>query len=104
MKVVWLSKARRAFVKTASYVKEHFGEMVALDLYDEVDADNEYLARNPYMFKKEPLWGMRTIQYRSIIVKKLNKIIYRIDDELVTVVDFWNSRQSPKKLQKRIKD
>ncbi len=40
MKVVWLSKARRSFVKTASYVKEHFGEMVALDLYDEVDADN----------------------------------------------------------------
>ena len=104
MKVVWLSKARRAFVKTLKYVQEHFGEMVALDLYDEVDADNEYLARNPYMFKKEPLLEMRTIEYRSIIVKKLNKIIYRIDDELVTVVDFWNSRQSPKKLQNRIKD
>ena len=104
MKVVWLSKARRAFVETASYVKEHFGEMVALDLYDEVDADNEYLARNPYMFKKEPLLEMRTIAYRSIIVKKLNKIIYRIDDELVTVVDFWNLRQNPKKLQNRIKD
>ncbi len=56
------------------------------------------------MFKKELLLEMRTIEYRSVIVKKLNKIIYRIDDELVTVVDFWNSRQSPKKLQKRIKD
>lgn len=75
-----------------------------LDLYDEVDADNEYLARNPYMFKKEPLLEMRTIEYRSVIVKKLNKIIYRIDDELVTVVDFWNSRQSPEKLQNCIKD
>jgi len=104
MKVVWLSKARRSFVKTLKYVQEHFGEMVALALYDEVDANNDYLAKNPYLGKIEPLLEERAIEYHCMIVKKLNKIIYRIDGNLVIVVDFWNLRMNPEKLQKRIKD
>ncbi len=104
MKVVWMNKARRAFVDTALYVKEQFGERVALDLYDEVDACNEYLTINPYIGKKEPLLEGRAVEYHCLIVKKLNKIIYRVDDDMVTVVDFWNLRRDPKNLQGRVKD
>lgn len=104
MKVVWMSKARRSFVKTLKYVQEHFGVGVALALYDEVDANNDYLAKNPYMGKIEPLLEERAIEYHCMIVKKLNKIIYRIDNNCVYIVDFWNLRMNPEKLQNRIKD
>ena len=59
---------------------------------------------NPYLGKIEPLLEERAIEYHCMIVKKLNKIIYRIDGNLVTVVDFWNLRMNPEKLQNRIKD
>ena len=103
MKVVWMHKARFAFIKTAKYVRDNFGEKTARDLYDAVNACNAYLAANPYIGKIEPLLDNRAITYRCLIVKRLNKIIYRIDNNNVTVIDFWNLRQSPKNLQQRVK-
>ena len=102
MKVFWFHKARLAFIKTAKYVAKEFGDRVAKDLFDEVGILNKYLADNPYMGKIEPLLADRSVEYHCLLVKRLNKIIYRIENDGVYVVDFWNLRQDPNKLQKRI--
>lgn len=103
MKIIWLSQAIKAFIKTAEYVRDQFGRTTELELYDEVNEYNVYLCQNPYLGHKEPLLDGRKIDYRSVIVKRYNKIIYYIENDIVKVIDFWNLRQNSEKLQKRIK-
>ncbi|MBO7439984.1 MAG: hypothetical protein J6U21_09940, partial [Bacteroidales bacterium] len=57
---------------------------------------------NIYIFKT---WMVIKLDAMNlIVVKKLNKIIYRIDNNCVYIVDFWNLRMNPEKLQNRIND
>ena len=36
------------------------------------------------------------MSYRSIIINGLNKLVYRIDDDIIHIVDFWDTRREPK--------
>lgn len=43
----------------------------------------------------DPLYADRPIAYRSIIVNGLSKLVYRIDDDAIRIVGFWDCRQEP---------
>ncbi len=43
-----------------------------------------------------------SITYRSLIVKRLNKMVYRIDNDCIIIVDFWNLRRNPDKLRNQV--
>ena len=36
-----------------------------------------------------------TIEYRSIVVNRLNKIVYWINNDDIEIVDFWDTRREP---------
>jgi hypothetical protein len=42
--------------------------------------------------------------YRSFVVNHLNKIVYRILDDCVEVVDFWDVRREPSALAENIEE
>ncbi len=46
----------------------------------------------------ERLLSDKQITYRSIIINKKGKMIYRIEGEIIYIVDFWDCRREPKKL------
>ncbi|MBR4215922.1 MAG: hypothetical protein IKR94_11460 [Bacteroidales bacterium] len=104
MNVEWTPQARSAVIETMIYIEETFGTKTMLDFADAIAESEMYLARDPYMFKIEPLLESCADTFRGLFVKKINKIIYRIDNNCVYIVDFGNLRMSPKKLQNRIKD
>ncbi len=104
MNVEWTPQARSAVIETMIYIEELFGTKAMLDFADAIAESEMYLARDPYLFKIEPLLESCVDTFRGLLVKKINKIIYRIDNNCVYIVDFWNLRMSPKKLQNRIKD
>jgi hypothetical protein len=39
----------------------------------------------------------------SIVVNRLNKIVYRIVDDLIEIADFWDVRREPESLAKQVK-
>lgn len=102
MKVIWLTNAQEALLKTAEYVGEIFGEKKQLELLDEVELCNKLLSQHPFMGRMEPELADRTIEYRYLIVKRLNKIIYNVDNDIIVVADFWNTRRNPKNLVKGV--
>ena len=51
----------------------------------------------------EPLLQHRSIPYRSIVINKLNKLIYYIENETIIVADFWDTRREPKEQANQIK-
>ena len=62
----------------------------------------ELLGEQPYMGKIEPYLAHRPVKYRSIVVNRLNKIVYRIDDDAIRIVAFWDTRREPKKQAEQV--
>jgi len=48
------------------------------------------------MGKIDPLFAHRKQTYRSIIVRRLNKVVYYVKDDTLHVAAFWDTRREPK--------
>lgn len=62
----------------------------------EVRHTNDLLAENPHLGPIEAFLADLPIHYRSIVVRRLNKIVYRIVNTHIEVVAFWDCRREPK--------
>ena len=102
MRVEWTLQAKTAVRYTIKYVEDKFGPRAKLSLAREIVVSEHILASNPRLGKIEPLLQDRAVTYRSLIVKKLNKIVYRIENDSIIIVDFWNLRRNPENLRKQV--
>jgi len=103
LKVIWSNSSKREYVKTLSYVYQEFGLKAANNLRTEVDTWVSRIAINPEIASPEEFLKDEKHVYRSRIVGKHNKIVYRHDAENVYISDFWDMRMEPSKLSKRVK-
>ena len=73
-----------------------FGERIRKEFMDEVEQAVVALANMPTMGKVDPLFAHRKETYRSIIVRRLNKIVYYVKGNTLYVAAFWDTRREPK--------
>lgn len=104
MKVIWHDQAKEALRETATYIRRHFGPQVRESFRNEVDHIQALLTSNPYMGSKEPLLADLTIEYRSFVVNKLNKIVYYVEEDTIHIADFWDTRREPQKQAQQLKE
>lgn len=95
MKVRWNKQSKEQLHQTARYIRQVFGVRAMDDFIQVVQQTNDLLADNPHLGSVEPLLAAFTIQYRSIVVRRLNKIVYCIADNYIKVVAFWDCRREP---------
>ena len=104
MKVIITDFAKRQIRETAIYVQMEFGRKYRDVFLHKIQNVRHYLATNLHLGPVEPLLSDCPMTYRSVVVTKLNKMIYRIADDRIEVVDFWDTRQEPKALASRLKE
>lgn len=60
------------------------------------------LADSPHLGPIEPLLADLPYTYRSLVVGRLNKIVYRITDNYIEIVDLWDTRREPREQSARV--
>lgn len=95
MKVIWMEQAEEALNRTVKYICDQFGARASERLLKETYNTGCLLEDNPYLGSIEPLMAHRKITYRSIVVNRLNKIVYRIMEDRIEIADFWDTRREP---------
>lgn len=103
MKVKWMPQAVGALYRIAEYISVRYGQARCDSFLNEAYDAGRMLEQNPEMGKAEPLLCGRKTLYRSFVVNDINKIVYRIMDEQIEIVDFWDVRREPKVLSKQVK-
>lgn len=103
MRVKWLPQAKKQLRFTARYIQKTFGNKTKDDFLREVRNANNTISRNPNIGIEESLLSGRAIPYRSLLVNRLNKIVYRILTDHIEVSAFWDTRREPKKLTEGLK-
>lgn len=62
------------------------------------------LKQHPEMGAIDPLFEDFSIAYRSIVINRLSKMVYYIDnDTVIYIVAFWDCRREPKALASQVK-
>ncbi len=99
----WNKKARRLFREYIIYARTEFGEETALRWYRQMNNIEDRLRKHPESYTQEPLI-IKSHVYRSAIIMRRFKIIhfYIPSSNTVRIVDIWDMRMSPEKLQQRI--
>jgi plasmid stabilization system protein ParE len=91
--IVWSKRADKKFEKIIDYLNENFGEIVTRSfirkIYDFLDILSEFPELGSIENRKKEIRGFT-------IVKNIN-IFYRIENETIYLLDFFDNRQNPKK-------
>lgn len=92
MKVIWQTNALRQRTGVTEYIRQEFGAKRKKRFLQEVRQVTQQLKRSPGIGQIDPLFSDRAETYRSVIINGLNKLIYRIEDETIHIVGFWDTR------------
>ena len=103
MKVTFTGFARQQLRETANYIQRRFGEKYRDEFILKVREMKKLLAAHPNLGPIEPLLADLPSTYRSIVIGKLNKMVYRIVDDHIEIADFWDVRRAPETLAGRVK-
>lgn len=101
--VEWSKKANRSRVSILAYGAQAFGVEIVQQLNDRIEDYVSRLAGNPLMGAIEPLLSNRRLEYHSLVVHEHYKLVYRIEEPRIYIVDLWDTRREPNELSRRIR-
>lgn len=103
MIVSWSKRAAKSAQTTATYIYKEFGNKSSRNFLSEVSHVSQLLETNPYLGQIEPLLLNKKKQYRSIVVNRLNKIVYYVKGETIHIAAVWDTRKEPKSQANKLK-
>ena len=97
MKVIVQKSASRQISRVYTYGEQHFGKLAAEKTHAHIMKALRLLAANPRLGIAEPLLAGRKRAYRSIVVHKLFKLVYYINEakQVIYIAALWDTRREP---------
>lgn len=103
MRVEWTEHAKKQKDQVADYIHQRFGYKRKKQFAKEVVQAVNVIIRNPNIGPIDPLFDDRPIAYRYVIINGLSKMVYYIDDDVIYIAAFWDTRREPKKQAEQVK-
>lgn len=101
--IIWTRRANHERIALLSYGEKTFGIRTAEQMYEHINSFLHALAAHPFLGSPEPLLENRRTEYRSLVIHKHTKLIYRIQADKIFIVDLWDTRREPSHLIRRIR-
>lgn len=100
MKIIWTDFAANSLLAIYQFYKESAGTNVALRIRSRIFYATRQLVRHPLSGQLEPNL-MKLGEEHRYLVEGNYKIIYKRVKEGVLITDVFDSRQDPRKIQRR---
>ncbi len=102
MKVVWVPEARASMLQVARYINAKFGHKGLMDFRQRVKEAEKLIQSGPSVGYIDPLFEDRPLTYRSVIVNRWSKLVYRVEKKTIYIVAFWDGRRDTKALANNV--
>ena len=103
MKSIITNLAKEQIRQIAKYIRKEFGKDRRDEFMKEVRQTRRLIKGSPNIGSVESLLADRAVMYRSYVMNRLDKIIYRIDGDIIYIVAFWDVRRDPGTLVSEVK-
>ncbi len=103
MRIFWIKEA----LKDLKDIYEHrvaTNEKSAMSLYEEFMIRVSSLALLPFQGRVDPLLNGLDLEYRSLVVTKNYKVVYRVDAEIdaIYIIAIYDCRRDPVVLREQV--
>lgn len=95
MNVLWSTNAIDSFNQNVTYLQEEWSQKVVEEFLDKVDEAVASISTYPLAF---PIYGKHKNIRRCLIVKQIT-LFYRIKNQQIELLLFWNNYRNPKRLK-----
>jgi plasmid stabilization system protein ParE len=102
MVVKWLSRAEIRLQEIYDYYLAVAGEKTAKKITGRIIEKADLLSRMPMSASVELLLDDRPEGFRSMVVKRIHKIVYFIENNSVNIVTVFDCRRDPAKLRESV--
>ena len=103
MKSIITELAKEQIRQIAKYIRKEFGKDRRDEFIKEVRQTRRLIERSPNIGPVESLLVERPVMYRSYVMNHLNKIVYRIEGDIIYIVALWDVRRDPTTLANEVK-
>ena len=91
--VIWSNSSKNEFAELLEYVESNFDTDAALKLLEKTERVVIQISLYPEMFPSSELKAIR-----KATITKQTSLIYKIEDNRVLILHFWDNRQNPEKV------
>ena len=103
MRIIISEKTQWQVAQTARYLKWRNGTASRNHFMEKFKKAKDLLRQHPKLGPVEPLLEELPKTYRSFVLTPLNKLIYTIVDDVIEVVDLWDTRCDPSQLADEVR-
>lgn len=95
MRIVDTSNAIAGRNSIVAYILRNFGENAVRNFRAAYKEARQQVLKHPNSGAID--WNLSTNQvlYRYVVIGNLSKMLYRIDGDVIYVIDFWDTRREP---------
>ncbi len=97
--VIWLPEAESTFKQNLDYLGDEWSTQVKANFLTRVDETISLVSTNPNLY---PVHRKKD-QVRKCVVHPRITLYFKVKNEKVYLIIFWNSYQDPKKIRLKIK-
>jgi plasmid stabilization system protein ParE len=92
--IIWLPEAEKTFNANIEYLSEKWTVQVINDFLDRVDEAIVHIVENPYMYASHN----NREDIRKCPLTKQTTLYFKIKEQGIDLLTFWNNYQDPDKL------
>ncbi len=92
--IFWLPEALKTYNQNVLYLREYWYEDIVDNFKMEVEKHLDFISDNPSLFR---LHDKKNNVRKCLIIKQIT-LYYKVSDDRIELLTFWNNYQNPKKL------
>jgi len=96
MQIVWTARFNKSLEYTFTCARDFYSKNILSNLHNEIKHQESLLKENPQMGTIESLLEGRSFEYRYLVIKPYHKIIYCVNNDIIYMIDLWDTRRDPK--------
>ena len=94
MRIVRTQRAIDGFREVAVYIANHFGNKALLEFQNRTKEWTQLLKKMPTLGAVDEELSTDEYEYRFVIIYRKSIMEYRIDGDVIIIVDFYDTRRS----------
>ena len=102
MKIIWSDQATFSWQQIADYIFDEFGYDAMLNFRKETIESESGIAEFPNMGTTIVSVKHKEISFKYVLVARLSKMIYHVEEDKIIIDLFWDTRMNPKTLINRL--
>ncbi|WP_129734003.1 type II toxin-antitoxin system RelE/ParE family toxin [Parabacteroides goldsteinii] len=95
MEIIWTPLSLKSLSELLHFVRKAWGEKKSFEIRKLIEHNVLLLEKHPHLGRVLPETESKSVKIRSLIIKRKNRVFYRVEGEKIYIILVWDVRKDP---------